>query len=58
MAKITHSSSDVTIWKDDCANIEEYEDLIKKTRKALDKRNAAYDETDRGNRYIFSEKNN
>lgn len=58
MAKITYSSGDATIWKNECADEEEYQELIKKTRKALDKRNAIYDETDRGSRYIFSEKNN
>jgi len=56
--KITYSSDNVTIWKEECKDNEEYQRLITATRKALDKRNATYDETDRGNRYIFSEKNN
>ena len=56
--KITYSGHDVTIWADRCEDIDEYYRLIDKVRKALDKKNAAYDETDRGGGYIFSEKTN
>ncbi len=56
--KITYSGSDVTVWKEGYADNEEYQKAITAVRKALDKRKAKYDETDRGNRYIFSEKNN
>jgi len=54
--KITYSGNNVTIWGDRCEDIDEFNKLIAKVRNALDKKNAAYDKTDRGNRYIFSEK--
>jgi hypothetical protein len=54
--RITFSGKDIVLWREGCKDDEDYKDLIDRTRKTLDDKNAKYDETDRGDRYIFSEK--